>query len=244
VLSEEGKAILVSEFGSDYKTYYSVMEAISSGKTRLSEIATAFENDMILANRYIDMIRREYELVAKVSPIADAADSKRGKYEIKNNFFRFWFRFIKRHESLVEQGRTKELEEIIREEFNAFAGRSFEDLCARLIKDGRLGLPFVPQAAGRQWGAFRGESGRNEYEIDIAAFNEKTSQILFAECKWKDNVDAAEVLRLLKEKAAHVNWKAGKRKEYFAVFAKSFKKTAAEKDVLCIDLKDIEKALA
>ena len=46
------------------------------------------------------------------------------------------------------------------------------------------------------------------------------------------------------EKAVHVDWKRGKRKEYFVVFAKSFKRSASRKDLLCIDLEDIAKALS
>ena len=52
------------------------------------------------------------------------------------------------------------------------------------------------------------------------------------------------MLNELKEKSIFVDWNNEKRKEYFAVFAKSFKKKIKEFEgnrVYCFDLKDIEK---
>ena len=45
--------------------------------------------------------------------------------------------------------------------------------------------------------------------------------IMFIECKWKDSVNAKEILEKLRRKSQLVVWNNEKRKEYFAVFAKS-----------------------
>ena len=50
LLLDEGSAILKSEFGGEYKSFYTVMEAISLGKTKLNEIAAFFSNDLNKAN--------------------------------------------------------------------------------------------------------------------------------------------------------------------------------------------------
>jgi len=47
----------------------------------------------------------------------------------------------------------------------------------------------------------------------------------------------------LKEKSKFVDWNKDKRKEYFAIFAKSFKKKIEGKNVFCFDLKNIENIL-
>jgi len=44
----------------------------------------------------------------------------------------------------------------------------------------------------------------------------------------------------LKEKAKHVEWNKGKRKEHYAIFAKSFSKKT--KEAQCFDLRDISRA--
>ncbi|MDI6884126.1 MAG: ATP-binding protein, partial [Hadesarchaea archaeon] len=64
--------------------------------------------------------------------------------------------------------------------------------------------------------------------------------ILFVECKWRDKVDIEKVLRELKEKADFVDWRKKGRKEYYAIFAKSFRERIEEENVLLFDLKDLE----
>jgi len=69
---------------------------------------------------------------------------------------------------------------------------------------------------------------------------------LFCECKWKEQINAEQITKELNKKAEYVDWNNNKRKEYFAVFAKSFSKKIKEfegKRVYCFDLKDIETAL-
>ena len=60
------------------------------------------------------------------------------------------------------------------------------------------------------------------------------------ECKWRDKVDIKKVLRELKEKADLVDWRKKERKEYYAIFAKSFREKIGEKNVLLFDLRDLE----
>ena len=81
-------------------------------------------------------------------------------------------------------------------------GREFEKISMEfLLKNGNL---FKFSKIGRWW--------HKDKEIDIVAFNEQTSEILFAECKWQDKANAKKILEELKEKAQHVQWNNGKRK--------------------------------
>ena len=109
-----------------------------------------------------------------------------------------------------------------------------------LIKNKILLNEFSFDSFGSQWG----KSDKGNYEIDILALNEPKKEILFGECKWKEKVNALKVLNELEEKTRFVDWNNGKRKDVFAVFAKSFSKKVSAfngKKVYCFDLKDIEK---
>ena len=87
-----------------------------------------------------------------------------------------------------------------------------------------------------------GESGKDTYEIDLCAVNEKTKEILFGECKWQSKVDAQVILRELQKKASYVQWFDKQRKEYYVLFAKSFRyKNIDEKNVFLFDLNDMER---
>jgi len=245
-LLDEGSTILKSEFGGEYKTYYTVLEAISFGKTRLNEIASVFDNNVNAANRYLAILRKDYNLIARIEPLIKQKQ-KEGIYAIKNIFFMFWFRFIKRCESLYEQGRVNEIIEIFKNNFNAHVGKIFERVWYELILEGHVKLPFPFTKIGRQWGKVADKpKGENSYEIDIVALNEKTKEILFGECKWQSKVNALKIARELAEKTQYVQWYNKERKESFAIFAKSFGKRINEfegKKVYCFDLKDLERSL-
>jgi len=245
-LLDEGNTILKSEFGGEYKTYYTILEAISFGKTRLNEIASVFDNNINAANRYLAILRKDYNLIARIEPLIKQKQ-KEGIYAIKNIFFMFWFRFIKRCEALYEQGRVNEIIEIFKNNFNSYVGKIFERIWYELILEGHAKLPFPFTKIGRQWGKVADKpKGENSYEIDIVALNEKTKEILFGECKWQNKVNALKIAKELAEKSRYVPWHNGERKETFAIFAKSFTKRIEEfegRKVYCYDLKDLKKFL-
>ena len=126
--------------------------------------------------------------------------------------------------------------------------RKFEDLILHLLKKGFFNFNFTK--IGKQWGKipkeFKPEKGRDTYEIDIVALNEQTREILFAECKWQEKVNAKKICKELAEKAQYVQWHNAERRESFAIFAKSFSKKINEfegRKVYCFDLRDLEKTL-
>ncbi len=135
---------------------------------------------------------------------------------------------------------------VIREKINSdiasFIGQSFEHVCKELLlkMNREKKAPIFFERLGRQWGKFKGENGRDAYEIDIVAINEKTKDILFCECKWQEKADARKILAELKEKAKYVQWNSEKRSEYYAIFAKSFKEKIKEQNTTFFDLADLQ----
>lgn len=243
-LLEEVTSILVSELGGEYKSYYTVMEAIAFSKNKLSEIASLFDNDINAANRYLDLLIKEYNLVRKILPVIEKTRGMT-RYKNKSNLFDFWFRFIRKNRDFYE---IKQFDNIIKnfdEDFIKYMGRKFEEFIISLFEEKIIKI-FEIDKIGGQWGKFKGEKGKNTYEIDIVALNEEKKEILFGECKWKNKVNVLEIVNELKEKGNYVDWHNDKRKEHYAVFAKSFSKRIKEfegKKVYCFDLKDIERLL-
>ncbi len=246
-LKNEGKAILSVEFGKDSKTYMTVLSAISEGKTKLNEISSLFGNKKNEVVKYLEILRKDFNLIKKVTPILDdSRKSREGRYELEDNFLSFWFLIIDRKRALIEQGRYDELEKYFEKIFNSYLGKKFEKFIMKLVESKILFKEKEFDKFGRQWGKYAGESGRNNYEIDFLGVNEDKKEILFGECKWKDEVDASRVLNKLNEKTNNVGWNKGNRKEILIVFAKSFSKKVKEfngKEVLCVDLKEIQKRL-
>ncbi len=243
MLLDEGKVILSVEFGRDSKAYNTVLTAIAEGKTRLNEIASLFSNKKGETIKYLDLLRKEFNLVRRVTPIlSDPKKSREGVYEINDNFLSFWFYFIDKQRAYLEQERFGEAISFFEENFPGYVGRKFEKFITYLMKRRVLLPDFEFERIGSQWGSILGaEEGKNQYEIDILALNEKTKEILFAECKWQDKADARKILAELKEKAQYVLWNAGKRKEHYAIFAKSFKERIKEPGIVLFDLRDFER---
>lgn len=245
MLLDEGKVILSVEFGKDSKTYNTTLTAIAEGKVRLGEIATFFSNKKGETIKYLDILRKEFNLVKRVTPIlSDPKKSREGIYEINDNFLSFWFYFIDKQRAFIEQERFGEVVSFFRNNFPCYVGRKFERFVTYLIKKKILFSDYEFTKIGRQWGRIHdAEEGKNQYEIDIAALNEQTNDILFCECKWQDNINAEKILAELKEKAKYVEWNNDNRKEHYAIFAKSFKKRIKEPNLFLFDMKILEKLL-
>lgn len=223
--------LLFEEFR-DPAPYVSILLAIIQGYTKFAEISEVSKIESHKLPKYLLVLER-VGLVEKEIPITEKkVKVKTTRYKIRDNFYKFWFGFVFRNKSMIEQGLEKEVFDSIMREFNQYVGRCFEDICRELIADLKI---FRFDKIGRWW--------QKNNEIDIIALNGQTNEILFAECKWQENVDIKNIFEELKEKAKLVKWKNEKRKEYYAIFAKSLKEKIKESNLLLFDLKDLEKAI-
>ncbi|HEY0089046.1 MAG TPA: DUF234 domain-containing protein, partial [Candidatus Lokiarchaeia archaeon] len=149
------------------------------------------------------------------------------------------------YKSNLEIRETKIPEENLKQNFNNFIGRRFEKLIREEILQ-RLDI-MKPQKIGRWWGHYKDKetNNRKEIEIDIVMLNETSKEILFGECKWKNNVDSSQLLKDLKEKTKYFEL-TNKQKiyeKYYVILAKSFKKKSIENNVFYLDLNDLERLI-
>jgi AAA+ ATPase superfamily predicted ATPase len=231
-LYEEVEILLREEFR-DPSNYMSIISSVAGGLNTFNELYNKTRLDKSLLSKYLHTLER-LGIVRRSVPVTEsykgALRSRGALYSLCDNFFDFWFRFVYLNKQELEKGRAADVLKSSERDFEHYVSGKFESFICEIISLGHLGS-F--ERAGRWW--------HKENEIDIVALNEREKRILFAECKWKDKVDAEKVLGALKEKAKLVDWKSGKRKESFAVFAKSFSKRA--EGALCFDLNDMEKIL-
>jgi len=210
--------------------YMSILEAISKGKNRVTEIANYAYIEAKETVAYLNILQN-IGLVKRILPLF----GKRGFYEITDNYTRFWFRFVSPYYSEIEEGFSQNAFHDFKKNFNTYLGIIFEDLISKLVQQGKIKLPITYTKIGNWW--------HKNMEIDIVALNEKTKEILFAECKWQSKVNAKKIAKELAEKSQYVQWHNEERKEYFAIFAKSFGKKINEfedRKIYCFDLKDLE----
>lgn len=246
-LYDEVEFILRAELR-EPSVYMSVVEAIANGVTKVTEIANRCYINAKDIPKYLQVLQR-LQLVQRVVPITERkTKTKKALYQISDNFFRFWFRFVYPNRSDVEGGEVDRVLSKIRAEFNLYVGRIFEQVCREFLEEvnHRAGLPFHFTKIGNWWGHFREDGVRKEIEIDIVALNEDTGDILFAECKWLNKKVGINTYHNLMEKSTRVEWHLDKRKEYFALFSKAGFTPELKKEkenVILFDLKEIEKHL-
>ena len=166
----EGRNLLIEEFGKEYGTYFSILELISVGKTSRSEIESILERQ---AGGYLDRLENDYAIIAKDKPIDAKPNARVQKYKIIDHFLNFWFRFIYRHRSAVEAGNYNYIKQIVNRDYQVYSGRILESFFRQLFAD-----THRFNKIGSYW-----EKG-NQNEIDLVAVNDIEKTIVIAEIKF------------------------------------------------------------
>ena len=184
---EEGKNLLIEEFGKEYTTYFSILSLISSSKTSRSEIESILERNI---GGYLDRLENEYSIIKKIKPIFAKEQSRTVKYEIIDNFFSFWFRFIYKYKSAVEIENFDFVKNIVKRDFSMYSGKFLERYFIEKLKRENLFSNI-----GTYW------EKSNKNEIDIVALNSETKELALIEVKLnKKKID----LELLKHKSQNL----------------------------------------
>ncbi|MDO9340388.1 MAG: DUF234 domain-containing protein [Bacteroidales bacterium] len=169
LLIDEGKNILIEEFGKDYTIYFSILSLIASSKTSRSEIESILIKDI---GGYLDRLENEYRIIRSIKPVLSKPGSRIQKYTIEDNFLSFWFRFIYKYRSSIEIGNFKYVRQIVERDFDTYSGIILEKYFReKLALSGRYTM------LGSYW-----ERG-NRNELDIVAIDDLHKKALIAEVK-------------------------------------------------------------
>lgn len=169
--TEEGKNLLVEEFGKNYTTYFSILSAISSGVNTQPGIES-FLGEKSIGGQLKRLIE-DYNLVVRQRPLLAKPGTQTVRYEIQDNFIRFWFNYFDRHRSLLEIRNFVGLQSIIRADYPTYSGRVLEQYFKQ-----QLAETFAYRAIGSWW-----EPKGDQNEIDIVALKMEKNQALVAEVK-------------------------------------------------------------
>jgi AAA+ ATPase superfamily predicted ATPase len=194
----EGKNLLIEEFGKDYTIYFSILECIARGLTTRGDIENYL--GQIEIGGYLSRLEREFSIVSQQRPVFSKPSSKQVRYCIEDNFISFWFRFFYKYQNFIESGSFTLLENIIRRDYNVFSGIMLErHFMSKYKESGQY------TNLGRFW------DRKGENEIDLIAVNELDRTIEFVEIKRNPfRID----LNKLESKAAYFLQHTGECKAY------------------------------
>ncbi len=244
------KMDLLEAFGNGSPTYFAILEAIANGKNTNNEAATYAQIKETSLPSYLYDLQEMLGIVETITiPTAvPKRGSKKNWLSITDNFYKFWFSIIGANYGLYEANDMERLRQQIYARLPLFEGKAFEEFAQKFIKYTSKAL-FLIDRIGRWWGKDPSKpKGMNQEEIDVVALNEKSKDILFAECKWSNEKVGKELYEELKRKAKLVQWHNDDRYEHYALFSKSgftdeMKSIAEKEHVMLFNLEAIEKIL-
>lgn len=184
---DEGRDVLIGEFGKDYHTYFSILSLIAGSKTSRSEIEGVLEKSV---GGFLEKLEKDYRIIKRVQPVFSKPNTRNVKYELIDNFLSFWFTFVYKNLSAVEIKNFHYLKKYTIKYFDQFLGKKLE----KYFKE-KLALTNQYSMIGSYW------DKKGENEIDIVAVNEMGKRALIAEVKLNKNKIN---LQKLKEKSKDI----------------------------------------
>ena len=209
-LNQEARFILSEEINEPIN-YFSILKSIAGGNTTISRISNDLAFPLPKVTPYLRTLQ-QIGLVERLVPVTEMAPhkSKKGLYRIKDQYLRFWFRYVFPYQSDIAMGNLDWLMGKIKDEFSDYLAPVFEEIC----------LQLVPALCPGQYSRF-GRWWNNHNEIDVVGLNPDAQRVLTGECKWSVKPVGTDVLKKLEEKSYEVDFGFQVKEINFILFSKS-----------------------
>lgn len=218
--------------------YNSILLSVSDGATKIGEISGKVYEEPTKVSKYIDTLK-ELRIIIKSVPYGEKDVSKKSIYLIKDNYFKFWYRFVFPNENKINLLGEHKLAENIVDSLSDYMGLVFEDICREyLINQARNGkLPFIPNGFGKWWG--NNPVKKKQDDIDIIGIDGNKG--IFCECKFRnelfdlselnDLIDASVLFKNVSEKYYYLFSKSG--------FTQAVKDEASKHNITLVTINDL-----
>lgn len=194
-------------------TYNAIITAIATGSSKINEISNKVGANTSICATYIRNLI-VLDIIKKESPYGEKT-TRKTIYSIKDNMFRFWYRFVPKNASIIAHGAAELAYKRIEPELSSYMGGVFEEICKqylwKLLIDGKCPVSFSD--IGRWWGT--DSKTKSQEEIDIVGTAGDSA--LFGECKWTNEKIGTGILETLVERSNLFTYK----KKHFYLFAKN-----------------------
>ena len=212
-LYEEVDFILKEELR-EPKNYFSILKSLALKRNKISEIITETGLPKSAIHNYLFNLENLNLVTKEVPPTEkNPLKSRKGRYWLTDNFFRFWFNFVLPLKETVEIEDSPNITSRLKKYFPALVEQTYEKVAQEILLSKKQVIGQFSKI-GRYWD--------KEIEIDLLAVNEEKNKILFGEVKWSKKKVGVNIFKSLLEKSRKINWgKKGEREEVFVLFSKS-----------------------
>ena len=197
ILSEEPQRLLRDDMRDTVQTA-TLLSIIGNGANKMSEIASRAGKS---ANEITEPLKKLRDLgyVRREIPFDEnERNSKKGVYFVDDNLFKFFYRFVAPHTSILELGAIDAVMDVVNSQMPSFVGECWENLCRKFV-GGNVIDGVLYDKASRWWGkVFTDECPDGEMvELDVVAESFDKKHILIGECKWTGMEDAERLYNRL-----------------------------------------------
>ncbi len=192
ILHNEPGRLLLDDMRSTTQAH-SLLSIIANGCHRLSEIASRMGRPASSLTRPLsNLIDLAY--IKRELPFGENIKStKRTLYKLDDPFLMFWYRFVQKNRSLLEQDLIDGVFEEFKQEFPMHVSEIWEDLSRRSVTT--LDVNNIKwRPASRWWG--QGIDGK-KMEIDILAESFDNRYLLIGEVKWEEKSNLNQIITKL-----------------------------------------------
>lgn len=177
----EGRNVLIEEFGKDYANYFSILSLIASSKNDRSSMESILN---ISVGGYLDRLENDFNIIKRIRPFMAKEGSRNIRYRIEDNFLNFWFRFNYKYRSAIEISNYDYVRGIVERDYEVFSGLVLEKYFRQNLIE------------SKQYSDIQGYwDSKGENEIDIVAINEMDKRLEFYEVKRNPNKINIESLK-------------------------------------------------
>lgn len=169
----EGKALLIQEFGKKYGNYFAILSDIANGRNTYPEIEKNMGETSIAG--HLRRLEEDYELIAKKRPIFAKEGTQTIRFVITDLFLRFWFRYFIKYHYLIESDNLEQLGEIIKKDYPTYSGLTLEMYFRQKMAESKQYSNI-----GSWWQV---KKGQEPCEIDIVGIHIDDKSALVAEVK-------------------------------------------------------------
>ena len=191
----EHEFVLLEEFETPY-TYYTVLEAVSSGHNRLSDIATYCSLDESTVHKHLSSLTAT-GFVERVAPV-DRPNGKAALYRVSDPFLRFQFGRILPVADYYDPDDPSATLDAIMRWVSIDMGPVFEEVCGqhlRRVHHGKL---------GKWWGPDPSNCRQEEIDLILTRVEDGRTIGWFAECKYRKEPAGMDVLETLRRRSCLV----------------------------------------
>ena len=194
--------------------YNAIITAIAQGASRINDIALKTGQENSVVSKYLGTLI-DLGIVKKETPVTEKI-GKKTIYELADNFFRFWYRFVPANMSAIDSGRIqKSYANSIKKNLPDYMGLTFEHMCRDYLLYYEKDLPIELNQVGQWWGT--DNKNKKQVQIDIVGTPVEGDEYIIGSCKYQNEKIGLDELELIRE-YAQVFGKG--KKYYYYIFSK------------------------